>query len=64
MPVPAYAAKPVLGRPPVDGSDEQIEAWAMGFLDQALGTAEEPAPEDGEMTESQYLILQPHSLGG
>lgn len=31
---PADNAKPVLGRPPVDGSDEQIEAWALDFVDQ------------------------------
>jgi hypothetical protein len=40
--------KPVLGRPPVDASDEQLEAWARDFVDQALGTAEEPNPEEGE----------------
>ena len=45
---PADSLKPVLGRPPVDGSDEQIEAWAMDFVDQALGTAGEPTPEEGD----------------
>lgn len=40
--------KPVLGRPPVDASDEQLEAWAKDFVDQALGIAEEPTPDEGE----------------
>ena len=41
-------AKPVLGRPPADGSDEQIETWALDFVDQVLGTAEKRTSEEGK----------------
>jgi hypothetical protein len=29
--------KPVLGRPPVDADDAELEAWVEGFLDAILG---------------------------
>jgi hypothetical protein len=38
---------PVLGRPPVDGSDEELEAWADAFLDAILG------PESDDLTSGQ-----------
>ena len=55
-------ANPVLGRPPIDGSEEQIEAWAKDFVDQALGTAGEPTPEEGEKTE--WGITSPYGSTG
>jgi hypothetical protein len=36
--------KPVLGRPPVDGSEAELEAWIEAFLDMLLG------PEEGSGT--------------
>jgi hypothetical protein len=36
--------KPVLGRPPVDGSEAELEAWTEAFLDMLLG------PEEGSGT--------------
>ena len=32
--------RPVLGRPPVEGGEEELEAWVEGFLDAILGPEE------------------------
>ena len=32
--------RPVLGRPPVEGSEEELDAWVEGFLDALLGPEE------------------------
>lgn len=41
-PYPHASTKPVLGRPPVDGTDEELYEWVDSFVEQILG------PEDGE----------------
>ena len=33
--------RPVLGRPPVDGTDEELDEWVDSFLDQILGAGGE-----------------------
>jgi hypothetical protein len=40
--------KPVLGIPPVDATDEELEAWARQFLDQALGPIAPGAEDEAE----------------
>jgi hypothetical protein len=37
-----YPARPVLGRPPRDGDDEELERWVAAFVALLLG------PEEGE----------------
>lgn len=32
-----HSNKPFLGRPPVDGTDDELEEWTESFLDQILG---------------------------
>lgn len=38
--------RPVFGLPPVDGSDEELDAWVGSFLDAVMANAGEP--EDGD----------------
>lgn len=40
-----YPRKPVLGRLPVDGTDEEMDAWAEGFVEAVLGPETEDKPE-------------------
>ena len=42
---PEPPRRPLLGRPPVDGSDEELGDWIDSFLDQMLG----PDPVDGSV---------------
>jgi hypothetical protein len=34
---PKPPRRPVLGRPPVDGTDEELDEWVISFIDQMLG---------------------------
>lgn len=42
--------KLVLGRPPVDAGDEELEVWVEAFLDAILGP--EPSTMTGSITEN------------
>lgn len=37
--------KPVLGRPPVHGREEELEVWIEAFVDAILGPEESCQPE-------------------
>jgi hypothetical protein len=47
---PRPSLQPVFSRPPVDGSDEELEQWAKGFVEAILGRPlqreEQVRPED------------------
>ena len=40
----AEPSKPVLGRPPLDADDAELDAWVNGLLDALLGPEEETDP--------------------
>ena len=37
-----HPERPVLGRPPVGGTEEELEKWVEGLLDVLLGPEGEP----------------------
>jgi hypothetical protein len=43
---PKVAARPTLGVSPVDGTDEEIQAWAESFVRAVLGELGGPADSD------------------
>jgi len=36
--------RPVLSRPPVEGTDEEIDAWADAFVEAVLGPRDDQRP--------------------
>ncbi len=42
--MPDATSRPVLGRPPVDADDEQLDEWVDALLDALLGTEGETEP--------------------
>lgn len=39
--VPEIPGLPVLGYPPVDGTDDGLDEWVEGFVDEVLGPLDE-----------------------
>jgi hypothetical protein len=39
--------KPVLGRPPLDGTDDELNAWSESFVNAVLGEPPVEAEDDG-----------------
>jgi hypothetical protein len=42
-----HERRPVFRRPPVDGTDEELEEWALDFVDRVLYQSQGDASKDG-----------------
>jgi hypothetical protein len=58
-----HQRRPVFGRPPVDGTDEELEEWAREFVDR-LVAHDEAIDDHSPVDEVQVLALSWMSTTG